>query len=250
MSQPHLIQQIIDEVGLVFNTKPRQTPVLSSHILHCDKQAPSFCHHFHYKWVVGKLNFLSKGMHPDLEYAIYQMACFCKDPCQLHGDAIVFSAKYLLGKKGKGLIFDPCNDASMKLFVDADFSGNWCPHTAKDDPSMAKLRTGYFILFVSCPLLWRSSRLKAQGFSTYSTVPSIYHTVIEDNTSTLELACVPKMRPRTKHVNLVYHHFQQALHNGIIAVHPANSSQQIANIWTKPLPQDLFMKFRCMLMKW
>eukprot|EP00957_Ditylum_brightwellii_P005296 403812-Ditylum_brightwellii.AAC.1 len=49
MSQQHLIQQIIDEVGLAPNLKPQQTPAPSSRILHQDIGAPPFTHHFHYR---------------------------------------------------------------------------------------------------------------------------------------------------------------------------------------------------------
>lgn len=52
------------------------------------------------------------------------------------------------------------------------------------------------------------------------------------------------------HALSIYHHFRQALRDGLVAVHPVSTTQQIADIWTKPLPQDLFVKFRKMLMKW
>ena len=36
----------------------------------------------------------------------------------------------------------------------------------------------------------------------------VYCKCFEDNAGALELAMVPKLRARTKHINLVYHHFQ------------------------------------------
>jgi hypothetical protein len=33
--------------------------------------------------------------------------------------------------------------------------------------------------------------------------------VFEDNTGAIELAKVPKMHPRTKHLNIKYHHFRE-----------------------------------------
>eukprot|EP00957_Ditylum_brightwellii_P094566 7202536-Ditylum_brightwellii.AAC.1 len=74
MPQPHLIQQIIDTVGLLPNAKHRQTPAPSSCILYRDPQALPFKHHFHYLQVVGQLNFLLKGTCPEIEYATHQIA--------------------------------------------------------------------------------------------------------------------------------------------------------------------------------
>jgi len=51
--------------------------------------------------------------------------------------------------------------------------------------------------------------LKAVGFNMFSTKPTIHCRVFVDNSSgALEIAKVPKMRPRTKHINTKYHHFR------------------------------------------
>ena len=39
-------------------------------------------------------------------------------------------------------------------------------------------------------------------------VPAVRSTLFEDNSGALELAHSPKMRPRTKHINIKYHHFR------------------------------------------
>ena len=74
--------------------------------------------------------------------------------------------------------------------------------------------------------------------------------VFEDNTGALTLATAPKMRPRTRHINLIYHHFREEARKGTIGITAVNTLDQKAGIFTKPLAQNLFQKFRKQLMGW
>ena len=58
------------------------------------------------------------------------------------------------------------------------------------------------------------------------------------------------MRPRTKHLNLVYHHFREHVRMRIIQLFPISTNFQLADIFTKPLPQKLFENFRKSIMGW
>ena len=48
--------------------------------------------------------------------------------------------------------------------------------------------------------------------------PVVYRKAFEENSCALELSLVPKMRPRTKHVNNVYHHLKGSIKCGRIFV--------------------------------
>ena len=74
--------------------------------------------------------------------------------------------------------------------------------------------------------------------------------VFEDNTGALALATVPKMRPRTKHININYHHFRGAVKEGKVKIEAVKSTEQRADILTKPLAQNLFNKFRKRINGW
>ena len=74
--------------------------------------------------------------------------------------------------------------------------------------------------------------------------------VYEDNRGALELATIPKMRPRTKHIALKYHHFRDHVKNGLIRINPIATTEQIADIFTKPLPRDAFRYLRGKLCGW
>jgi len=88
LSQPHLIAQIVKEVGLK-RGETRSLPALSSKLLKRDENDPSFQCPFNYRKVIGKLNFLEKA------YAAHQCARFCVDPKKSHVKAVIHLAKYL-----------------------------------------------------------------------------------------------------------------------------------------------------------
>ena len=64
--------------------------------------------------------------------------------------------------------------------------------------------------------------------------------VFEDNVGALELANTPKVRPRTKHLAIQLHHFQQYILDKTITVEKVETAYQRADIMTKPLPRDAF----------
>jgi hypothetical protein len=64
------------------------------------------------------------------------------------------------------------------------------------------------------------------GVCNYCNVPKVYCKAFEDNRGALELAKAPKMRPRTKHINLVFHHFRDYVHRGLIVIYPMGTLEQ------------------------
>jgi hypothetical protein len=66
----------------------------------------------------------------------------------------------------------------------------------------------------------------------------------------VEMAKVPKMRPRTKHLNIKYHFFRQFVQRGIIQVYHIAGSEQAADIFTKALDLLSFHKHRKKIMGW
>ena len=74
--------------------------------------------------------------------------------------------------------------------------------------------------------------------------PEIHCKAFEDNSGALEMARLPKMRPRTKHLNLSYHHFREHVRLSKVQIYPIDTTNQIADIFTKPLPQNTFKQHR------
>jgi Reverse transcriptase (RNA-dependent DNA polymerase)/GAG-pre-integrase domain len=281
LTQPHLIKSIIDDLGLKENSKSRSIPALSTKILRKHETSPPHNEDWHYRSIIGKLNYLEKSSRPDLAYAVHQCARFCENPRVEHTKAVKLIGRYLLGTADKGLICTP-DESSFNCYCDADFCGLWDPGTAEMDPSTARSRSGYVVKYANCPVIWASKlqteialssteseyvslsqslreviplmrlvqELADAGFSMSTTTPKVHCRVFEDNSGALAMAQSPKMRPRTRHMNLKYHHFREAVSRGYISIHAINTLEQVADILTKPLAEMQFKKLRKMMMGW
>jgi Reverse transcriptase (RNA-dependent DNA polymerase) len=80
LTQPHLIQSILSDLGLKENSKPRDVPALSSAILQRHLDKPPHDESWHYRSVIGKLYYLEKCSRPDIAYAVHQCARFAHNP--------------------------------------------------------------------------------------------------------------------------------------------------------------------------
>ena len=281
LTQPKLIDQILIDLGLDESSTSKDTPSLKTRILHNGDQR-EFKEPWDYRSVVGKLNFLEKSTRPDIAYAVHQCARFQADPKQSHGEAVKRIGRYLLGTRKKGLIYSPNTTMSFECYCDADFSGNWNQATAEEDVTTAKSRTGYVVMYAGCPVIWGSKlqsvvalstteaelvalstalrdvipamdfleELKEKGILEKVTTPEIKCIAFEDNSGALEIANVHKMRPRTKHINIRYHHFRELIRKGQIIVKAISTTDQLGDILTKQPELHLFKSLRESIMGW
>jgi hypothetical protein len=282
LTQPHLIQQILDDVGMKPNTKTKDKAAPSSTILRRDLDGKPFDEEWDYRSVLGKVNFLEKSSRPEIAYAVHQCARFSNNPKQSHANALKYLCRYLMATKDKGLILRPDVSKSFEVHVDCDFAGNWVKEDAMTDPSTAKSRTGYIVSYGGCPVIWASklqtevvlssteseyvglseslrvaivmmnllNEMKAFGVPISKTTPTVFCKLFEDNAGAIHLAKVPKMRPRTRHINQKYHHFREWVKSGLIDILPIDTLEQPADLLTKPLDLSSFVKFRRLIMGW
>jgi hypothetical protein len=71
LRQPHLIQQILDKVGMLPQSKTKDKAAPSSTILHRDLDGSPFQEKWDYCRIIGKLNFLEKSTRPEIAYAVH-----------------------------------------------------------------------------------------------------------------------------------------------------------------------------------
>jgi len=180
---------------------------------------------------------------------------------------MLFIGRYLHATKDKVLIYRP-RAQSFDLWCDADFSSSWLPVTAHIDSSTAKSRTRFVITFVGCPIASSSKlqtevalstteaefivlskglrstiplmrlimELQVKGVPMLLCQPKIHCRVFEDNNGALELVKTPKFLPRTKHMNIKYWHFVEYVKQHNREVLNKDNKEQLAKIFTKPLP--------------
>jgi hypothetical protein len=97
------------------------------------------------------------------------------------------------------------------------------------------------------PIMGLLQKMREQDFKVLCTKPYVYCKVFEDNSGALELARLPKLCPRTKHINVCYHHFCEHVRKGLIKIFPIDTKDQVADALTKPLRQNVF-QCHCHLM--
>jgi hypothetical protein len=84
--------------------------------------------------------------------------------------------------------------------------------------------------------------MREQDFEVNCTEPYVYCKVFEDNSGTLELARLPKLCPRIKHMNVCYHHLYKHVHKGLIKIFLIDTKDQITDALTKALAQNGFQR--------
>ena len=100
-------------------------------------------------------------------------------------------------------------------------------------------------------ILQLNTELQENGFDVPTHgPPNVACRVFEDNSGALELANNPKLRPRTKHIAIPYHHFRHHVAAGTIHIEKIATQHQIADIFTKALPLSSFRYLRRLLMGW
>ena len=154
----------------------------------------------------------------------------------------------------------------FECYCDSNFSGLWNKEFAPVDPSTAKSRSGWIIFYAGCPVSWTSKlqsqvelsttkaeyiamsqalrdvipvmnllqEMREREFQVICNEPYVYCKVFEDTSGALELTRLPKLRPRTKHINVCYHHFREHVRKGLIKIFLINTKDQIADVSPKP----------------
>ena len=236
-----------------------------------------------YRRVIGKLNFLEKSTRADLAYPVHQCARFSIDPKAEHGKAVKWIGRYLKGTASKGCIMKPDPSKGLEVYVDADFAGNWDKELAGQDIDTARSRHGYIIMYAGVPVLWQSQlqtevalssteseligmsmalrsaiplmgtlkEMKQQGIPVHPNPKAEFKCkVFEDNNSAKAIAQVPKIRPRTKHINCKYFHFTSHVLKGEVTLHRIDTDDQPADFLTKNLDVVKFRKHRKFTLGW
>jgi hypothetical protein len=236
---------------------------------------------WNYRSVIGKLNYLEKSSRPDISFAVHQCARYCQSPKVEHSAAVKHIGRYLLATKDKGIVCMP-DSSSIHCYANASFSGEWVKTLAEHDPTTARSRTGYIVFYAGCPIIWTSKlqteialsateaeyialsqslmevtalfaiikEIKQIHSTINSSIPQVHCTAFEDNAGAIEMAKCPKMRPRTKHLNIKYHHFREAVANKEITIKYIRSKLQLADMLTKALTLSLFDSLRVLVMGW
>ena len=90
-------------------------------------------------------------------------------------------------------------------------------------------------------LIWMTNLLKAMDFEI--AIPSLWN----DNMAALELVKNPVHHERAKHIDVKYHFVREKWMAKYFQLNYVKSSENVADIFTKPLARSIFKNIRCKL---
>ena len=239
---------------------------------------------FNYASVIGMLWYVYGHSRPDLGFAVSQAARHAFSPKRSHELALIRIGQYLKGTVKKGLILKPMDTSQfqMDVYVDSDFMGLYGKEQ-RTNPDNVKSRAGHVICLNGCPIIWSSKLMQSIALSTMMAeyyalsaamrevlplrdlVRTVAHgvgiddsclttfrtTVWEDNAGALALANLDpgQHTARSKFYDVKVHWFRSKLKPDIV-VEKIDTKDQLADMFTKPLPKDVFEHLRKKLMGW
>jgi len=281
LTQTGLTKRIISALGCD-NLPALSTP--ADTILHKDEDGDPATGDFNYASVVGMMWYLYGHSRPDLGFALSQASRFTHFPRRSHELALIRIGQYLKGTLDKGMILRPAalDQLHMDCHVDSDFMGLHGKEP-RDDPVSVKSRAGFIISLNNCPLVWSS---KLQDSIALSTMMAEYYAlstamrdvlplrnltktvakavgIPEEHVSTFKVTCHEdndaartlanlepgRTTPRSKFYDVKVHWFRSHL-NEHLTVQRIDTKDQLADIFTKPLPTETFEFLRKKILGW
>lgn len=219
--------------------------------------------------IVGTLLYAVTSTRLDIAHAVQKLSSRTQSPTVRDMIAAKRVLRYLSGARGNGLKFvkriKTSNSTGLVIegFSDADWAndridrksisgwvvklnGTPIAWSAKKQRSVA-LSTCEAELYASCEvlkeILWLQGLLSE--LKLYVIKPSIIHC---DNQSTVLISKNGIKNERTKHIDVRYHFIVDEISNGKIKSQWISTTEQQADIFTKPLSTELFTRFREQLM--
>ena len=207
----------------------------------------------HYRGMIGSLLYLTAS-RPDIMFATCLCARFQAKPREPHLIAVKRIFRYLKGTPTLGLWYARESDFGLCGYSDADFAGckidrkstsgscqflggrlvSW--YSKKQKSISTSTAEAEYIAAGSCcaQIMWMRNQLFDYGLS-YSKIP-----IYCDNQSAIAMTGNPVQHSLTKHISIRYHFIREQVLEGTIELHFVPTDQQLADIFTKPLPEATF----------
>ncbi|GJW26835.1 hypothetical protein Tco_0040646 [Tanacetum coccineum] len=112
---------------------------------------------------------------------------------------------------------------------------SWMSKESQDCTAMSSAEAEYVALSASCAqVMWMRTQLQDYGFN-YNKIP-----LYCDSQSAIAISCNPVQHSRTKHIHTRYHFIKEQVENGIIELYFVRTEYQLADMFTKALPEERF----------
>ncbi|KAK0587736.1 hypothetical protein LWI29_027914 [Acer saccharum] len=211
-----------------------------------------------YRSLVGSLMYLT-ATRPDLMFSISMLSRFMTSPKKSHWEAGKRILRYVVGTIDHGIHYKKFQESILIGYSDSDWGGDADNHkstsgyvfnvgsgavswSSKKQPVVALSTTEaeFIALCVAgCQTLWLRWMLKELKCSQEE------GTVLYcDNNSAIALSKNPVFHGRSKHIRIKYHYIRDLVKDGEVVVKHCKTQHQIADIFTKALKTETFVKLK------
>lgn len=119
---------------------------------------------------------------------------------------------------------------------------SWCSQKQKT-VALSTTESEYIAASESIKELIWLQLLFEEMFLSSDDIPILF----SDNQSAIKLIKNPEFHKRTKHIDIKYHFIREKFSNGFFELQYVPTTDQVADILTKPLARDKFERFRAMM---
>lgn len=216
---------------------------------------------FPYRQAVGALMYLMLGTRPDLAYCVGFLSRKLENPSPEDIVRVKRVFRYIAGTIDVGVVYDKNGKRELECYSDADFGG--CLTTGRST-------SGVVIKYAGGAISWMSQRQTIVATSTteaeivaateaakeiiwlsrlYSQVKKFKNIPIlfVDNAAAVRLAQNPEFHRRTKHIAIKHFFIREKVVERKLDVQQISTSDQVADIMTKPL-QPIRLKLLCSML--
>jgi hypothetical protein len=213
-----------------------------------------------YRNIVARLLWVSTQCRPDIKLCTSNLSSKLKEPTMGDEAKARRVMKYLFGTADLGITYTKCS-INANAVVDASFmthsdtkgqtgvhiyiGDNIVDVVSKKQSLTAQSSAEAELVAINTgvnALSWCRSLLEELGH------PQMQSIVYTDNLSAMSLAEDGHPSSRTKHMRLRYFHVKERIDNKEITLQHINTENNDADMQTKPLPVDTFVKHRDKLM--
>lgn len=256
LDQANYIREILVRFGME-NSKPVKTPSDTSSKLTIQTltQEKSLVGQVPFQEAVGSLLYLTQGTRPDIAFAVNDVSRFNGNHSETHWKAVKRIFRYLSGTVDMKLRFTKTAAYELKAYSDADWAS---------DIDKRRSCTGYLVNMSGGAICWNSKRQPIVALSsTEAEYIALSSAVCDfmwlkqladeidvriarrikvfcDNQSTIKLAASDAFRPRTKHIDIRYHHLRDKIEKGLFEVEYLPTERMAADSLTKAVTIEKF----------
>ncbi|XP_062014077.1 uncharacterized mitochondrial protein AtMg00810-like [Rosa rugosa] len=257
-----------------------ETPIVPRFKISRDKNGVEVDATF-YKHVVGSLMYLT-ATRPDLMYAVSLISRYMSQPTELHLMAAKRVLRYVKGTVNFGIFYKKEGNKDLAAFTDSDYAG--CLEDRKSTSGYAFILNSRAVAWslrkqpivtlsttenesiaaaaCACQVVWMKIILKKLSYEGGECTTILWMkiilkklsyeggectTIFYDNSSTIKLSRNPVMHGRSKHIDVRFNFLRDLTKEGVVQLVLCGTQEQVADVFTKPLKLDLFLKLRGLL---